>query len=105
MYYFKYMHITIPPYFYNVLVHLIKCGICNMSHVSRRRQWGHRYLPFQPSFFTAAFVLICVVPRAAAWDNEDFELFDLVEEVQQNFYDVLGVDKVRIDNMHYQPMS
>lgn len=26
-----------------------------------------------------------------AWDNDDLEVFDVVEEVNQNFYDVLGV--------------
>ena len=31
----------------------------------------------------------------AAWDSDDFELFDLVEEINQNFYDVLGVTNVR----------
>ena len=28
------------------------------------------------------------------WDNEELELFDLVEEINENFYDVLGVAKV-----------
>ncbi|XP_070566702.1 dnaJ homolog subfamily C member 1-like [Ptychodera flava] len=27
-----------------------------------------------------------------AWDSEELELFDLVEEIQQNFYEVLGLD-------------
>ncbi|KAM4706295.1 dnaJ homolog subfamily C member 1 [Rhinophrynus dorsalis] len=30
---------------------------------------------------------------AVAWDNEDLELFDLVEEIQQNFYQFLGVEQ------------
>ncbi|XP_061410751.1 dnaJ homolog subfamily C member 1 [Lethenteron reissneri] len=34
-------------------------------------------------------MLTCV----AAWDATDMELFDLVEEVQRNFYDVLGIDQ------------
>uniref|UniRef100_S4R8N9 DnaJ (Hsp40) homolog, subfamily C, member 1 n=1 Tax=Petromyzon marinus TaxID=7757 RepID=S4R8N9_PETMA len=34
-------------------------------------------------------MLTCVV----AWDATDMELFDLVEEVQRNFYDVLGVNQ------------
>ncbi|OWF54295.1 dnaJ homolog subfamily C member 1-like [Mizuhopecten yessoensis] len=30
---------------------------------------------------------------SVCWDNDDLELFDLVEEVNQNFYEVLGVEK------------
>ena len=30
------------------------------------------------------------------WDTDDLELFDLVEEVNANFYDVLGLSRVRI---------
>lgn len=29
-----------------------------------------------------------------AWDNDDLEVFDVVEEVNQNFYDVLGITQV-----------
>lgn len=29
-----------------------------------------------------------------SWDTDDLELFDLVEEVNKNFYEVLGVDQV-----------
>lgn len=29
-----------------------------------------------------------------AWDNEELEVFDVVEEVNQNFYEVLGVPQV-----------
>lgn len=29
-----------------------------------------------------------------AWDNDELEVFDVVEEVNQNFYDVLGVTQV-----------
>lgn len=31
---------------------------------------------------------------AFSWDTDDLELFDLVEEVNRNFYDVLGVPSV-----------
>ncbi len=31
----------------------------------------------------------------AAWNNEEMEMFDLVEEVNTNFYEVLGVDQVK----------
>lgn len=29
-----------------------------------------------------------------AWDSDHLELFDLVEEIGSNFYEVLGVDEV-----------
>ncbi|XP_030055292.1 dnaJ homolog subfamily C member 1 [Microcaecilia unicolor] len=32
-------------------------------------------------------------PPFSAWDSGDLELFDLVEEVQQNFYEFLGVEQ------------
>ncbi|XP_071803599.1 dnaJ homolog subfamily C member 1-like [Asterias amurensis] len=44
------------------------------------------------SFCTILCVLICLVSSTRAYDNEDFELFDLVEEVQGNFYELLGVE-------------
>ncbi|KAK2589309.1 hypothetical protein KPH14_007860 [Odynerus spinipes] len=31
---------------------------------------------------------------SAAWDNDELEVFDVVEEVNQNFYDLLGVTQV-----------
>lgn len=30
-----------------------------------------------------------------AWDDGDLEVFDVVEEVNQNFYELLGVNQVR----------
>ncbi|XP_022080149.1 dnaJ homolog subfamily C member 1-like [Acanthaster planci] len=58
---------------------------------SRRRV---RLFPnFQVLFVTLSFVLLCFVSNGNAWDSADFELFDLVEEVQLNFYDVLGIEK------------
>jgi DnaJ family protein C protein 1 len=44
----------------------------------------------------AYFIFTCLIalnlpPFAAGWDSDDFELFDLVEEINRNFYDVLGV--------------
>jgi hypothetical protein len=32
-----------------------------------------------------------------SWDTDDLELFDLVEEVNQNFYEVIGVEQVNND--------
>lgn len=35
-----------------------------------------------------------VYSTANAWDNDELEVFDVVEEVNQNFYEVLGVSQV-----------
>lgn len=32
---------------------------------------------------------------AAAWDDDDLEVFDVVEEVNQNFYELMGVPQVK----------
>lgn len=32
---------------------------------------------------------------STAWDNDELEVFDVVEEVNQNFYDLLGVSEVK----------
>lgn len=36
----------------------------------------------------------CFTP-ASAWDNDDLEIFDLVELINQNFYTVLGISQAR----------
>lgn len=36
-------------------------------------------------------ILIGLACSAAAWDTEELEIFDLVEEINQNFYELLGV--------------
>uniref|UniRef100_UPI00358F232E dnaJ homolog subfamily C member 1 n=1 Tax=Myxine glutinosa TaxID=7769 RepID=UPI00358F232E len=42
----------------------------------------------------ALMLLNLLVPHSVfAWDSGDLELFDLVEEVHRNFYDVLGVEQ------------
>lgn len=36
-----------------------------------------------------------------AWDQSELEIFDLIEEINQNFYDVLGVPQVsRLPLLH-----
>ena len=40
-------------------------------------------------------IVLLLAINVLGWNNEDLELFDLVEEVNQNFYDVLGVTPVR----------
>lgn len=42
-----------------------------------------------------------MVPYVRCWTTEDMELFDLVENTPQNFYDVLGVDPVRINSFKF----
>jgi len=44
----------------------------------------------------AVIILITVIKSAKSWENSDLEMFDLVEEVGQNFYEVLGIPQVRL---------
>ena len=40
------------------------------------------------------FVVLCVLPDSTlAWDSDEMDLFDLVEEVNKNFYEVMGLDQ------------
>ena len=48
------------------------------------------------SCFLYLFFIQSVV---TAWDNEELELFDLVEEVSANFYDVLEVSRVNLSDI------
>lgn len=44
------------------------------------------------------FLFLFILSKSAnvhGWDSTDLELFDLVEEVKVNFYDVLGLQQVR----------
>lgn len=38
--------------------------------------------------------LLCSIERCRGWDQAELDLFDLVEEVGENFYDVLHVEQV-----------
>ena len=42
----------------------------------------------------AFLVILSGITIVQGWDSIDLELFDLVEEIKENFYDVLGVSKV-----------
>eukprot|EP00039_Didymoeca_costata_P011771 m.166608 g.166608 ORF g.166608 m.166608 type:complete len:426 (+) comp15286_c0_seq1:92-1369(+) len=56
---------------------------------------------------------LVLLPSCTAWTKEDLELYDLVEETNQNFYDMLGVDQdatsgqirkaFRAESMKYHP--
>lgn len=50
-----------------------------------------RLLPFPPPLL---LLLLAAAGPARGWESGDLELFDLVEEVQLNFYQVLGVQQV-----------
>lgn len=39
-------------------------------------------------------LLSVIIIRVRAWDNDDLEVFDVVEDVDQNFYELLGVAQV-----------
>lgn len=41
-----------------------------------------------------ALVLVVWALPSHCWDSEEMELFDLVEEVGENFYEVLGISQV-----------
>lgn len=42
------------------------------------------------------FVLLALIATriTAAFDTEELEIFDLVEDINENFYDLLGVHQV-----------
>lgn len=44
-----------------------------------------------------------LLSSACCWDAEELELFDLAEEVNRNFYEVFGVEqvKVNVDERYY----
>lgn len=39
-------------------------------------------------------ILLAILSLSYAWDNDDFEIFDLYEEVNGTFYELLGVTQV-----------
>lgn len=47
-----------------------------------------------PSVVFGVLCFLDVFRSSCAWDNDELEVFDVVEEVNQNFYDVLGVTQV-----------
>lgn len=57
---------------------------------------GLRLVPFPPPQLLLLLLLAAVGP-ARGWESGDLELFDLVEEVQLNFYQFLGVQQVSGD--------
>ena len=45
-------------------------------------------------FWLIILILYSRVFLIKAWDAEELSLFDLVEEINQNFYELFGVDQV-----------
>lgn len=45
-------------------------------------------------FFGTFLLVIVSADIASAWDQDDLDIFDLVEEINSNFYTVLGVQQV-----------
>lgn len=43
---------------------------------------------------TLAILFYLTIHCASAWDTEELEIFDLVEEINLNFYNVLGIQQV-----------
>lgn len=56
------------------------------------RRCGLRFVWFSPPLLL--LLLVAAVGPARGWESGDLELFDLVEEVQLNFYQFLGVQQV-----------
>ena len=46
------------------------------------------------NLFVLLLSLLCRLDPCACWDQAELDLFDLVEEIGENFYDVLHVDQV-----------
>jgi hypothetical protein len=44
----------------------------------------------------------CLLAKARAWGSEEMELFDLVEDVNKNFYEVLGVSEVKSNFSYFK---
>lgn len=49
-------------------------------------------------------LFVVSVDNVSAWDQEELEIFDLVEEINQNFYTVLKVEQV-IDFISQNPID
>lgn len=43
---------------------------------------------------SSILIFFTLILGATAWDDDDLEIFDVVEEVNQNFYELIGVAQV-----------
>jgi hypothetical protein len=47
-------------------------------------------------------VLLALIPSNLCWDNDDYEIFDLVEEVKNvNFYNMMNITQVSVEVKNY----
>ena len=52
--------------------------------------------PAKMSSLLFCFIVSVQLIAVGCWDTDEFEIFDLVEEVNKNFYEVLEVSKVNL---------
>ena len=52
------------------------------------------------TFSVLVFFNLCDI--SSAWDTDELEVFDVVEEVNQNFYELMGISQVNIVDMVVQ---
>ena len=41
------------------------------------------------------FTFLLMIHNCLGWNTDEMEIFDAVEEIEQNFYDVLGISQVK----------
>lgn len=61
-----------------------------------------------PRICLHAVCFLSIFSYSRAWDNDELEVFDVVEEVNQNFYTMLNVPQVGINNrllIKYPPVG
>ncbi|KAJ6638366.1 DnaJ like subfamily C member 1 [Pseudolycoriella hygida] len=56
-------------------------------------QYRTYFSEFTMRIATLAILIYLLIHNVGAWDTEELEIFDLVEEINQNFYNVLGVQQ------------
>lgn len=64
------------------------------ARLPQRRRPGPLASSVRPLWPRLLFLLLAAVGPVRAWESADLELFDLVEEVQSNLYEFLGVQQV-----------
>lgn len=52
-----------------------------------------------------ALLVVLIAHGCEGWDQEELDLFDLVEEVEENFYEIMGVEQVQILNVHTMSLA
>ncbi|KAM6216586.1 dnaJ homolog subfamily C member 1 [Rhynchocyon petersi] len=66
---------------------------CRFAGLSGCRRLRLVRCPLPPQSWLLSLLLLSAVRPACGWESGDLELFDLVEEVQLNFYQFLGVQQ------------